>query len=674
MQRVSAVSVLAAVAAVLSLSFLVACGGGSSTTGTATQIILTPASISLNEGGVATLSAITEDSAGNAVAADISFTSSNTSVATVSTGGLVCGGQWDSAFIDCNSSGNSSGVGQVTITATATATPSVTATATLYVHEKVDQVIARVGSCTSMGQAVSIYGVALSTSAPGCSVSSPCNITSTVGPFAFGSNNATIAGNNSSGVLTAGQPGTTTVFASVSGVNSVGTPYSTCGVNYIFVHGSGNRNTSFTLSGTATLGLTADVVDTNNTIITPTITWGSSTPAVATVAAGTGGNVATVTAVAPGTTTITASCNFNCNLFMQPQYSLNVATVTVSGGSQTTVYAASTNSKMLVPISTATNQAGTPISLPAIPNSIMANQAGTTLYLGSPFGLMVVDVASGSLTTYAVDGAIIAISPDGTFMLLSDVFTNAIYYFDLATQTLGFGFAATTSSAAYTPDSLAVSELAGISLLNGYPISAPFVSTLTYNPTALDIMAQGGLTYITTTSGAAIDVRSTCSSSRVDILPANAPTLVKALPNGTGAVAADSPNIDVVSTASTLSPGCPVTTPSSLVNYDLGAGAFNAQQLIVSPNSSHAWIISDLPELLSFYLPTFAPAATPYAGGATAFSGGVTSDGTQLYVGTSDGTVHRIAVASNSDVQQIAVGLKDTNGNATPPNLVTVVP
>jgi len=36
--------------------------------------------------------------------------------------------------------------------------------------------------------------------------------------------------------------------------------------------------------------------------------------------------------------------------------------------------------------------------------------------------------------------------------------------------------------------------------------------------------------------------------------------------------------------------------------------------------------------------------------------------------------VHRIDVSSHTDAQQIAVGLKDGNGNAVTPNLVSVVP
>ncbi len=184
MQRVSAVPVLAAMAAVFFLSCLVACGGGSTADTTATQLILSPTTFSLNQGAVGTLSVTAENSAGTIVPADITFTSSNSSVATVSTGGLICAGQWDSVFINCTANG---GVGQVTITATSN--NNITGTATVYVHEQVDQVQAVLtNGCTSMGQAVGISGQAFSTTAPGCSPSAPCNITSTVGPFAFGSN------------------------------------------------------------------------------------------------------------------------------------------------------------------------------------------------------------------------------------------------------------------------------------------------------------------------------------------------------------------------------------------------------------------------------------------------------------------------------------------------------
>jgi hypothetical protein len=206
------------------------------------------------------------------------------------------------------------------------------------------------------------------------------------------------------------------------------------------------------------------------------------------------------------------------------------------------------------------------------------------------------------------------------------------------------------------------------------PAVSRFSATpLGYTGTALDISGQGGLTYINTASHIGIDVRSTCDQSEVQTLAANSPTLIKAIPNGTGAVAADSPAIDVVTTG-TVQAGCPAAAPNSVVSFDLGAGPFNARQIFLSSNSTAAWMISDLPELLLFDLTNSTPYTIPYAGGATAYSGGSTLDGAQVYVGTSDGTVHRIDVASHTDAQQIIVGLKDGNGNPVTPNLVYVVP
>ena len=102
MQRVSPVRGLAAVAAILFLIALPGCGGGGAASPTATSIFLSPSSVSLNEGAVQQLSAIAQDSSGNTVPADITFTSSNNNIATVSSGGLICGGVWDSNIINCN--------------------------------------------------------------------------------------------------------------------------------------------------------------------------------------------------------------------------------------------------------------------------------------------------------------------------------------------------------------------------------------------------------------------------------------------------------------------------------------------------------------------------------------------------------------------------------------------
>jgi hypothetical protein len=774
MQRVLAVRGLAAMAAVLVLISLPGCGGGNSTNNKVTSVILVPTTISLNEGSVVQLSATAQASDGTAIAADISFTSSDNSIATVSSGGLLCGGVWDANIINCNATMGQGGVGQVTITATATAF-NVSATATVYVHEKVDQVQTIIGtSCTSMGQPVNVTGKAFSTSAPGCSPQAPCDITSTVGPFTFGSNDSTIAASSSgivstfssttntptytsggtitgakgqtctlssfngvtnatatvpltsqntiasgtqltitspgfgatvapttatlakgsatcsgtatvqteitSGVMTAESPGITTLFSSVSGVNSVGVPYQTCSVASILVHSSSGSQTSFSLSAPNTQGLTADVLDTNNVAITPTLNWGSSSTAVATVAATGTSNGATVTAVGGGSAYVTASCAYpNCNKGVSAQYSQNVTTFNVSSGLNTTVYAASTNSTMLVPISTTNNTPSAAITLPFTPNSIIADPAGKAVYLGSSSGLMALVPGGTTVTTFGTaTGTILAISPDGASMLLSDDVNNKLVYFDISTGTVLATAAYTATSSAYTPDSafnVFVDPAPPTPQLGvGYPSGFIAALTLPFTPNFADVMAQGGLIYISSASNHEIATYSTCNQAPNQTLTAVSPTFITAIPNGTGAVAVDPPALDVVSTPSTLSAGCPVATQSSFSSFDLGQGSFTPAQLLIDTESANVWVLSNLSNLISFNLPSLTAGSVPIAGGAMPLNGGLTVDGTQLWVGTSDNTVHRIDTALPGDVAQVAVNLTNSSGGAVAPNLVAVLP
>ena len=103
----------AGLSAALSLLLLGACGGGNNSVNKPTQVVLSPTILSLNEGAVQGLSAVVENAAGNTVAADLTFTSSNNSIATVSNGGLVCGGMWDSLStpVNCTPTIGQGGVG-----------------------------------------------------------------------------------------------------------------------------------------------------------------------------------------------------------------------------------------------------------------------------------------------------------------------------------------------------------------------------------------------------------------------------------------------------------------------------------------------------------------------------------------------------------------------------------
>ena len=203
--------------------------------------------------------------------------------------------------------------------------------------------------------------------------------------------------------------------------------------------------------------LTADVLDTNGQSIHPTLTWGSSALTTAAVATGTAGtNPATITGHLAGNAYITATCSYpDCNKNVGAQYSQNIVTVMVPGGTATTAYAASTNSLSLVPINTSTNMAGTAITLPYLPTSLITDPTGVAVYLGSSSGLMTVDVSTSAVTTAAgVNGTVQAISANGRYLLLSDPVANSVYYFDIGTLNNAFTQPGdVTSSTAFTPDS-----------------------------------------------------------------------------------------------------------------------------------------------------------------------------------------------------------------------------
>ncbi len=677
MRRLSAAQLAAAFGSVLSLMVWAGCSGTSTPTVNVAKIVMSPSSVSMNVGQVVKITAIPQDSSGATVVADTSYSSSNAAQISVSPSGNLCAGVWDANFITCTALPGKTGVGQATITATS---GSVTGTAPAYSHLQVDQIsVNPPPGCVSVAATPTYSATAYNTTAPGCSVAIPCDITSSVGPVSFFSTDFTVMSpNTTTGVLTANEPGSTSIYANISGLNSVPQPALVCPVVSIQVHDANSSNTTFNLAPAATQSVVADVIDSNGVSIRPALAWASVPSGVAAVTLGTSTttNSATITANTGGTATITATCATpNCNRNISPQYSQNLATVNVSGGTATTVYAASTKSLTLIPISSSTNTAGTAISLPYLPNSMVSNSAGTKLFLGSATGIMTVDVLTGNVTvSSAALGNVVAVSPDGAYLLASDSVVGNVYLFKASSSTTILTQALTATSAAFTPDSQSVTFLAPGQQLDYYTIfPTANAVTLPFTPNAVDVSSQGGMTYVTSAASGAIDVRATCNQSDWQTLAATAPTLVAHLPNGNGAVVVDSPAIDVVTTGA-IPTGCPSTPQSTVNTYNLGFGNFTASQVFVSTNSAAAWIISDLPKVIALDLTTFLPFSISLSNGAIPLSGGTMIDGTKVYVGASDGNVHALDVATHTDGAQIAVGLKDPGGNAVVPDLVVVLP
>ena len=275
-------------------------------------------------------------------------------------------------------------------------------------------------------------------------VSAPTTAVLTNGTATCSGTASVITALNAATGLEAQAPGATVLTASVAGVTSVGSPFTVCPVTSINVHDANGSGTSFTLTGGQTQNLIADVLDSHGQSIKPNLAWASAQSGATKISA-TSANTATIDGVAPGTTSITATCsNPNCNIGLPPVYSYNVVTATVGGSSANTIYAASTQSLTMVPIPQSTDAIGTAITLPALPNSIIAG--ATKIYLGADSGgVMVYDPTALTISRLSASGKVLAVNPDETALLISDPSNAGTYFFDISSNVIVYGSAGTSN-------------------------------------------------------------------------------------------------------------------------------------------------------------------------------------------------------------------------------------
>jgi len=213
-------------------------------------------------------------------------------------------------------------------------------------------------------------------------------------------------------------------------------------------------------------------------------------------------------------------------------------------------------------------------------------------------------------------------------------------------------------------------------------------NTATIDPTssqAVSFFATGPMAYVADTAGD--DVVTSCNDALLGTALAvgGSPTHIAAAPNGTAMVDANSPNIDEIdATANSAATNgiCPplITNSPPITNSFTSNGvpvsSFTANQLIVTPDSQQAFILTSDHGVLAYNLGTKQTSVVPLTGGAQALSGGVTPDSANLYVGASDGTVHRIDLTKTppTDAQSIAVNPCPTVPGGCNPDFVVVRP
>lgn len=686
-------SVFLAFAVALPIFFLLAgLPGCSSSSPVHTVTYPVPASIAISPGPYLSMEIGTNqafspsifNSAKTAITEPVTYQSSNTAVVTVSATGLACAGSWDSLSAPTICTPGTVGVTQVTATAQGVSSPPTT----VYVHQHVDKIAVSflqmpnqpppTNPCFSVGQIADYQATAYSNGV---------DITPTVGVFTWQSQQANVATLNSTVPallpgqvqVTAKVPGLTSLFATIGTVNSLPIAFTTCPVQSITLAVTTSTSTSKTITPT--------VFDTLGTEITGVpLTWSSSNPGSVSVSSSGGASGS----ASGGGASIIASCTPpTCNIGFLPSlpiYPENVVNVFVppSGTTQTsTVYVSSTGCgttdgcfSTVVPITAPANTVGNSVILAATPNSLISNGQGSTAYLGTNSGLFgTVGLAMLNTSTNAlsqlvsVPGKVLAVSPDGSKVIISDTSPedgpNHVFVLDTTTNTSPTFQITGATAADFSPDSLKAYIVAGSNLYIYSKVDGLRTLALAAPANDVSFLSEGAFAYVAGGAPSSLSVWRTCDNGRADTVAVPVvPTFIKTLPGAAQLLPSDTPatfhllalappDLDIVSVNTTPSGCTPPLTDGPVASFNLGQN-FVPKQLIISQDGSTAYVItSNLSSILAFNIPGQTSSAYSLVGNPLPLSAALTADGTLLYVGASDGTVHVVSTVAGGDIKQI---------------------
>ncbi len=673
--------------------------------------------VSLEIGKIQNFTASAVNASNSAITTPITFISSNTAVVTIAASGAACAGTWDSLSNPQLCTPGAEGTAQITATAQGVSSPPTT----IWVHQHIASlsvvpVTTPSASCVSKGQ-TSVYQ-AVAKNASGVDISS------TIGAPVFALSTPTVGTVTTTSTtdvpllpgqaaITANTPGTSPLFVTVAGATSVSSPFTTCAVQQITLESDNNPVNVLTFNSSGSKVLTAVVVDTSGTTITGVpLLWTSSRPSSVTVTNG------SVTGSKPGGATVIASCTPpTCNIGFQPSlpiYPVNPVAVSVTGASATTTVLVSTDEcgsdddcvSQIVGIDTTANAVSNTFALTATPDSIVFNPQGTKAFVGTDKsllgtkGLMVVDLSASPTTittNNSVPGKVLAISPDGNRVIVSDTadMVNQVFIFNTADSSSVALPITGATAAAFSPDNLKAFIVAGDKLYINSTQDALQTVTLTAPATGIAYLTGGMGGYLAGGDPAGLSFFPTCGTQPATPMPVTlaGTNLIQPLPDGVSLFTVQSPTVQTVTTTFTpVGPtlnldGCPAprgflsVAGTSNGAIDLGQGAFTPTQLLISADGNAAYILtSNSPNILVFDINNRITTAIQMANNAIPLQGGLTTDGKRLYVAGSDGQIHVLDTPTASDSVQITLPqplCTSTSGLKTftcKPNLVAVRP
>jgi len=659
----------------------------------------------------------------------VSYISSNPSVLTFvpNSAGLACAGSWNATAQTCT--GGSIGITQVTAVANGVSSPIVTVYIHDHIDSIQFQEFFPIFPPPPPAPCVTsalVPGVQLFRDYQAKAFSNNVDITNSVGSFTFSQVSGTVVtlsttaseltNNNGSQVTevraTAGRPGITQIYASVGGVNSAPVSFETCLIDNIQLQvGNASTNTTFALTkGGAGTVVTPTVIDRlgyelTTQQATPLLTWASLSPSHVTVTTS-----GALTGRAIGGSAIMASClPPTCNVgstnglppSQQPVYPSNVISGTVTGTTGTgTLYVTSscnTGSGVVVegcqpalyPINTSSNLIGNRIVLPSAPNSFVFNGQATKGFLGSTQGLMVFTPNGGTGTTAgsnpviqfnAAPGVVLAVSTDGNSAVVADnVHTpNEVYLVNVSTNAVTPLLINGATAAAFSPDGYKIFIAATDPTQTPQYHLYVYSSTLSLQSVALSapvknisFYANGALAYLNGGSPNAITVYNVCDNSLAETIPVpDQPVTFQATFDGQHAIGLDSPAVQIF-TSTLIPPVVPATCPFTLSTpaptlVNLGQATFTPLDMIVTSDSARAYVLAkDRGAVFIYSFGVNTVTAIPLTDSPAPVSASLSSDGSQLYVGASDGAVHALSTLANVDLTEITFPPNDgTNNNA----------
>lgn len=707
--------------------------GPTSNNGTVESVTLTPAAnLSLDLGATQTFTATARNGLGQTLLVGILFSSSNSASFNIAANGAACAGTWDPTATICTP--GVPGVALVTASSNGVTSPPTT----VYVHQHIDSItVARIGTpnpdngCFSQDQTWDYQATAFGTDG--------ADITSTVGPMVWAPTAANVltADSNVVGLqpnqvqVTAKDPGQTQLFAKVSGVSSTPITYTTCLASSIMLQVQGIPGNSVDVNAGGSKTVLATVLDTaGNTIKNPPLTWNTTNPEVATVSNGTVSARQNL-----GVAGITASCTPpTCNIGVlpglpvyagngtlpdgQPGWGVISVNVTASKIPTYTAWAATTGcgtnlncTSTMFSATSGSNPIAAIATVPFTPNSLVFTPQGTRAYLGSPKGLMFLDL-SGSTPTVstvssattpcnvAVCGQVLAISPDGNRVAVADTITqpNQVYIFDNAhpssapVDLLISGAIA----AAFSPDEMKLFILTNSGTMYVYSTVDALASfSVAGTATNVALSADGSFAYVAGTPGASlVSGFATCDLANVfnDITLSATPLALQPLPSqqldkaGNWAqpvVAFDPPNVDKFG-VKVDQPALPnhqflCSEPSVVsdadfpqTSFNLGQGNFTPLLMQVAGNGTQVIVVGqNIPAVLVLDLTSGTTTAIPLANSPTPLAAAASPDGSQVFVAACDGihpdhpdtcnSVHIVNTLAGGDTQQVVFTNTNTN-------------